>query len=363
MRAFKISFVFILLITQLLAQVPQGISHQAVIRNASNELVSNSPIGVQIKIHQGHTEGVVVYSETHLPTSNSNGLISFVIGAGNIVSGTFSGIEWSNGPFFIRTEADPNGGNNFTITGVTELLSVPYAFVSQSSNALTLTGENGAKFKVSIDSDGNLIANQIPKQTCPGTPTVTDIDGNLYNTVLIGNQCWMKENLRTTKRRDGSFLSYPLQYVWYDNNFLFKESYGGLYRGPSQDFCPEGWRLPEKTDWEALLDFTGSFAQRKLSSTRTFPDEHPRWLNPNNNTDETGFSALPGGTTWYIFNINDLGDFEDLGFDGYWWAGYAPHGAFGDLVPWIFQIGVGGEGLYPRTINYDGYTSIRCIKE
>jgi uncharacterized repeat protein (TIGR02543 family) len=125
-----------LLALNLLAQAPQGISHQAVIRDAANQPVTESTIGIQVSILQGSAEGTVVYSETHLPTSNSNGLISFVIGQGTVVNGVFAEINWPSGPYFIKSEADPAGGANYTITGISQVWNIPYALFSQKSETL-----------------------------------------------------------------------------------------------------------------------------------------------------------------------------------------------------------------------------------
>ena len=111
--------------------VPQKMSYQAVIRNSSNALVTNHLVGIKISILQTSATGTVVYSETQTPTSNANGLINIAIGAGVIVSGTFSAIDWSAGPYFIKTEVDPAGGTAYSITATSELLSVPYAQLSK----------------------------------------------------------------------------------------------------------------------------------------------------------------------------------------------------------------------------------------
>jgi uncharacterized protein (TIGR02145 family)/uncharacterized repeat protein (TIGR02543 family) len=136
MKKFTLTAICTILAIAALAQAPQGISHQAVIRNAANELVANSPIGIKVSILQGSAAGIVVYSETHLPVSNANGLISFVIGQGSVVSGIFAEIDWASGPYFIKTEADPAGGTNYTITGTSQVWSVPYAVFSQKSATL-----------------------------------------------------------------------------------------------------------------------------------------------------------------------------------------------------------------------------------
>ena len=80
-----------------------------------------------------------VYTEIHTPVTNANGLVSIEIGNGTIVSGDFATIDWTDGPYFIKTETDPEGGENYTITGTSQLLSVPYAL--HSKTAETVTGE------------------------------------------------------------------------------------------------------------------------------------------------------------------------------------------------------------------------------
>ncbi len=118
------------------AQAPNKMSYQAVIRDNSNALVTNQIVGMQISILQGSANGTAVYAETQTPTTNANGLASIEIGGGTVVSGNFSTIDWANGPYFIKTETDPTGGSNYTITGTSQLLSVPYAlYATNAGNA------------------------------------------------------------------------------------------------------------------------------------------------------------------------------------------------------------------------------------
>jgi len=123
------------------AQSPQKMSYQAVIRNSSNQLVANQKVGMQITILQGSATGTEVYSETQTPTTNANGLVSIEIGGGT----GFSSIDWSTGSYFIKTETDPTGGNAYTITGASQLLSVPYALYAKTSGSSTtgLKGDQG----------------------------------------------------------------------------------------------------------------------------------------------------------------------------------------------------------------------------
>lgn len=117
----------------LYAQSPQKMTYQSVIRNTSDALISNSSVGIQISILQGSVSGTAVYIERHTPTTNINGLATLEIGAGTVVAGSFGSIDWSNGPYFIKTETDPNGGTTYSISGTSQLLSVPYALYAETS--------------------------------------------------------------------------------------------------------------------------------------------------------------------------------------------------------------------------------------
>ena len=132
----KISSLIIVSILSLvaLAQSPEMMSYQAVVRDAGDNLVATATIGMQISILQDSINGTAVYVETHAPTTNINGLVSLEIGAGSNVAGTFNAIDWSSGPYFIKTETDPTGGTSYTITGTSQLLSVPYALFAKNSS-------------------------------------------------------------------------------------------------------------------------------------------------------------------------------------------------------------------------------------
>jgi hypothetical protein len=127
---------------QTSAQAPNKMSYQAVIRNNANALITNTAVGMQISILQGSAIGTAVYVETQTPTTNANGLVSIEIGSVTPVTGTFAGINWANGPYFIKTETDPSGGTSYTITGTSQLLSVPYALYAESSGS-SIPGPQG----------------------------------------------------------------------------------------------------------------------------------------------------------------------------------------------------------------------------
>ena len=138
MKKILILSVVTLITCCVFAQSPQKMSYQGVVRNSSNELVSDQAVGVKISILQGSASGIVVFAETYIPNpqTNINGLLSIEIGGGSVLTGTFSAIDWASGPYFLKTETDPTGGTNYTISGTSQLLSVPYAMHAK-------TAENG----------------------------------------------------------------------------------------------------------------------------------------------------------------------------------------------------------------------------
>jgi uncharacterized protein (TIGR02145 family) len=162
--------------------------------------------------------------------------------------------------------------------------------------------------------------------------SVTDIDGNVYHIVTIGTQEWMKENLKTTKYNDGTAIreitdNYEWAalrtpaYCWYNNDAAaYKSTYGALYNwyvvssesNGGKNVCPSGWHVPTLGEWETLKTYLGGIdvAGAKLKETGT-----THWATPNiGATNETGFTALPGGCRLYY------GYYFDVGSYGSWWT-------------------------------------------
>jgi len=142
MRCLFLSFLLVLINASIFAQAPFKMSHQAVVRSVTNTLITNQAIGMRVSILQGSIAGNAVFVETHVPVSNANALITVEIGTGTAVTGSISQINWANGPFFIKTEYDPNGGSNYSVMGTTELISVPYALYANSSGS-SIPGPQG----------------------------------------------------------------------------------------------------------------------------------------------------------------------------------------------------------------------------
>ena len=138
MKKFLTFSTAVLLMASVFAQSPEKMSYQAVIRDASDNLITDTQIGMQISILQGSASGTAVYVETQVPTTNANGLVSLEIGAGTVESGDFATIDWANGPYFIKTETAVEAPlTTYTITGTSQLLSVPYALHAKTAESVT----------------------------------------------------------------------------------------------------------------------------------------------------------------------------------------------------------------------------------
>ncbi|HDS01520.1 MAG TPA: hypothetical protein ENO07_05815, partial [candidate division Zixibacteria bacterium] len=184
------------------------------------------------------------------------------------------------------------------------------------------------------DSDGDGIPDCHPD--CP--PTVTDIDGNVYQTVLIGDQCWMMENLKVTHYRNGDPIPEVTDggswgmlstgaYCNYDNNESYVAVYGRLYNwyaaADSRNIAPDGWHVPSDAEWKQLEMYLGmSQADADATGWRGTDEggklkeaDTTHWQSPNNGaTNESGFTALPGGYR------SSSGRFYFEHFDAFFWT-------------------------------------------
>ena len=123
-------------------QSPQKFTYQSIIKNSSGYLLKNQDVGLRISVLSNSSNGIEVYSEEHFPTSNSNGLVTLIIGEG-LTNDNFSEIQWGDGEFFLKVEVDPEGGNNYTMNQTSQLLSVPYAlYAGNSGSKLNLLGQD-----------------------------------------------------------------------------------------------------------------------------------------------------------------------------------------------------------------------------
>ena len=203
----------------------------------------------------------------------------------------------------------------------------------------------------------------IPKPE-PGSP-VSDINGNVYKTVVIGTQVWMAENLKVTRYsngdsipnvKDSTWVSQTIgAYCWYNNDSVTNmKIYGALYNWYAitdpRGLAPDGWHVPTDNEWTILMNTLGgdSIAATKLKETGK-----THWLSPNSqSTNETGFTALPGGS---LYNI---GPFTYLGNYGYWWSSSENSTSAAWFRGMYYSFGV----FRNYSAKSNGY-SVRCIKD
>jgi hypothetical protein len=147
----KIFLILALAVTTIgFSQTPEKMSYQAIVRDANGDLLNKKPVGMQISILQNSSTGTAVYVESHSVTTNTNGLVTLEIGAGTIISGDFSIIDWGVDTYFIKTETDIEGGTSYSISGTSQLLSVPYALHAK-------TAENIKNYKIGDFTHGGVV--------------------------------------------------------------------------------------------------------------------------------------------------------------------------------------------------------------
>jgi len=473
------------------AQPPQKMTYQAVIRDGQNMLVPNRTIGVKISILQTYPNGIAVYEETHQATTNGNGLLSIEVGTGIPTPGSnFSAIDWAHDNFYLQSEIDLNGGNQYTLIGSQQLITVPYSFhsgtstfsdssnynnlinrpvgqntgdilywdanqsewqiipvgstgqvltlgpngipqwystvlsqnappvittdsvfnisgtvvqvgatiVSQGSSPITVSGVcwshtnpypslgNSTNDGSTFGSFSSIINNLTPGITWyirayatnnSGTGygevmtitspihcgTVSDYDGNVYQTIYIGNQCWMRQNLKTTRYSNGSAItrgyngdqvhSIEKYYFIYNDIDSNKNIYGLLYtykavmngagvsdNNPSgiQGVCPTGWHVPSHSEWCELENYLepgidancstsgyrGSMVNKLARPKYWLSDASNSfapgyWHTDSTNFNQSQFSAIPGGK--YNSDIYPSStSYTEVNQTGYWWT-------------------------------------------
>ena len=157
MRKLHLFLIQLFLVASIIAQAPAKLPFQAVVRDANGDLLKNQSVGVQISILKGSVSGSMVFIETHSAlnlNTNINGLLTLNIGEGNIVAGSLDKSDWGNGDYFLKTEIDPKGGNNYSIQLTSPLLSVPYALHANTaekvSNDKVFDGDSSAVNEIQV---------------------------------------------------------------------------------------------------------------------------------------------------------------------------------------------------------------------
>lgn len=299
-------------------------------------------------------------------------------GGGNVTSQGGSaiiarGVCWSTSPApTIADSTTSNGtGTGSFLSSITGLISSTTYYVrAYATNSAGTAYGNEVVFVTTVFLIG------VP---CPGMPTMNDYNGHVYNTVQIGTQCWMKENLKARNYRNGIAIpniTTNSTWVglstgarcWYDNDSAtYAATYGALYNWYAVDntngLCPTGWHVPTDLEWQTLEMFLGMSQSQASSTGYRGTDEGGKmkeaglahWNSPNTGaTNSSGFTALPGG-----IRSSGSGSFGYIGFSGYWWSS----SAYGSGSAWDRELG----NIFSSVYRYNGHQeygfSVRCVRD
>jgi hypothetical protein len=194
------------------AQVPQGISYQAIALNSSGNPVVSSNVGIRLSVLDNSVTGANLYTETQAKTTNAQGLFNLVIGQGAATSGTFNTINWGTNSKFLKVELDVTGGANYVLVGTTQLLSVPYALfagsvIDNSSKTISFNNNSG---------NGTIILYSSSEarsfSTLNGWSSPYGFNGNIIGSVASNNNVVVYSNIeaRSYNSSNGWSSAYPL---------------------------------------------------------------------------------------------------------------------------------------------------------
>jgi uncharacterized protein (TIGR02145 family) len=287
MRKLYTLLISILLTASVFGQVPQKMSYQAVIRNSSDQLVTNHSVGMRISILQGSSNGTAVYVETQTPITNSNGLATLEIGGGTVVTGTFASINWSTGVYFIKTETDPAGGTSYTITGTSQLLSVPYALYSKKT-------ENIDELMQKMQEMEDLVASQLDPPTngliayYPFNGGASDESGNGYSGTIL--------NAIPAANRFGTENS---AYHFDGNSGTERYIYSNIGKHATLSFSVWFKSGTPNTMYPNILNYGSS---NRLDVTLF--GNHPNYISQNKTGKLSTGAVVGGGYTSFLESIN-----------------------------------------------------------
>jgi uncharacterized protein (TIGR02145 family) len=322
---------------------------------------ANTALTISVFIDCGGST-TLVYTGNIGPFTTNTTLSPVSINPQNITTVTGTVVDCNNVPL-ANSYVVANGQVAFAPTGQFSLITcgnsvdiIPYGtspWVAGTSQTLQLSGS-------SINA-GNL-------QACNsggGSGTVTDIDGNTYNTVVIGTQEWMAENLKVSKYRNGDNIVTGLSdAAWntttsgafsiYDNDVANNAIYGKLYNwyavADPRELCPVGWHVPSDTEWTTLENYLGGdfVAGGKMKAVSTL------WVSPNTGaTNSSGFTGLPGGFR------NNGGTYVNIGSLGYWWSSTQSSSTYAWFRVLYYNLGYVGRNGFPNRYGF----SVRCVRD
>ncbi len=365
------------------AQAPALIPYQAIARNAAGEPLVSATLNSRFTIHDGAATGTSVWQELQTVTTSALGLFTVQLGS----SVALTGVDWDAGAKFMQVEIDL--GQGFVDIGTQQLLSVPYALhagnvsLNVSATGDTLFVGDGDFVIIPGISQANSYTTGTTLHSC-GTSNVhnpnltygsmTDQEGNLYKTIVIGTQEWMAENLKSSIYRNGDAIQTGLSnadwdntintqqgaWAYYNNDVSYACPYGKLYNWfacvDSRQLCPVGWHVPTDSEWTVLSDNLGgeTVAGAKIKTTGTVEVGTGLWHSPNSGaSNSSGFSGPPGGGRIYF------GVYYDYGSWGYWWSSSENGTSFAWGRDFCFCDGYAVRSFYDKAAGF----SVRCLRD
>jgi hypothetical protein len=287
--------------TLLCAQAPALIPYQAIARNAAGEPLASSTLNARFTIHDGTASGTNVWQELQTVSTSALGLFTVQLGS----SVALTNVNWANGAKFMQVEIDL--GSGFVDIGTQQLLSVPYALHSASATSSLTSGDGISNVSLTGDTlylnNGGFIiipgisaANNGGGGTTTGTTlhtcgapnihnpnltygSMTDQEGNVYKTIVIGTQEWMAENLNTSIYRNGDPIPTNLDaatwlattsgaWAYYNNDASNACPCGKLYNWytcvDARELCPVGWHVPSDEEWTLLTEYLVQLRRKQV---------------------------------------------------------------------------------------------------
>lgn len=317
--------------------IPKTMSYQAIIRNGSQGLIANGNITVRISIIKGSEFGSPVFVETHNSKTNSNGLATLEIGGGIPLFGSFHNIDWSNGPYFLRTETDPLGGTEYGITSISPILTLPYAMhalralnadsvkvekdpLFSKSLAASITSNDTAnwnnKVQIEVDPvfagsiaytlndsiisrwDSSIVAEVDPLFNASPASSITDTMINRWNSSLI-------------VEKDPLFIAWDKDYEDLINKPITDGSETKILAGRNISISGNG-----KKDSEYIISYNAStLPYTMITDTYTIPDQVTVALITSNDNGTTDAITLPNGTNGQMLYIIYIATNDKISID------------------------------------------------
>jgi uncharacterized protein (TIGR02145 family) len=386
--------------------VPPGIPYQAVIRNATGQIMTNANVTAQFTLHKDSALGGVEYQEVHALTTNGHGLINTVLGKGTSTQGTFASINWANTNKFLQVQMDL--GNGYVDLGTQQLMSVPYAmyaangpkgdkgdkgdggvegpqgiqglqgiqgpggngFQNGTTNGQMMYWKDSVWLTVSPGSNGQTLT------LCNGLPHwgPCPVDTILPTQITIGSQIWDNKNLEVSTYRNGDPIPQVTDTIqwanlttgawcWYNNDSANYWQYGKLYNwfavNDPRGLAPIGWHVPTDGEWNKIVKFLEPSADTTLSGWQNTTvggmlKSTTNWNSPNTGaTNSSGFGALPGGRRF------SSGYFSNVGNFGYWWSSTESNASFA----WYRYLSSTSLDIHRFNFNKVVGFSVRLIKD